>query len=196
MADWADLPQLVIEKIIRYAVFSEFEEVKDGPYMNFWSLRVHDYSRVCQNWRSAIFSSKLLFLSSEADKHGIVYDDEVEAEAMMLIREGFLSMTKKLYIDKSPEFIVLFTNYALGNSIEEFDVITTGRVRLDDCGWTSADFEELILIISVSKWANTFTVEMTIDSQEAVTSFWKLLLAMIHSNQRADKTINLQLRVG
>ena len=187
MTDWAKLPALVIEKIIRYAVFGEYEEVKNDYLMNYWALCVHDYSRVCRNWRSVIFSSKKLFLSSEAEQHAIVYDDgcrKTEADAKMLIEEGFLTMAKKVYIDNSraARFI---RHYALDNSLEQFDVTTSN--------WTNDDFDQLIHVISLSRWATTFTIQMSIDSNEAVTSFWKLLLAMINGNQRANKTINLQL---
>ena len=181
MTDWAKLPPLVIEKIIRYAVSGEYEEVKNDYLVNYWALCVRDYSRVCQNWRSVILSSKRLFLSCEAEQHAIVYDDgcrETEAGAKMLIEEGFLTMAKKVYIDNS-QAAQFIRHYALDNSLEQFDVTTSN--------WTSDDFDQLIHVISLSRWATTFTIQMSIDSHEAVASFWKLLVAMINGNdQRAN----------
>ena len=94
MADWADLPLLVIEKIIRYAVSRKYGILKETNAVhqlhNYWALRVYHYSNVCQNWRSATFSSKCLFLTSEPRINAIVcsgYYEDTEENAIMLIED-------------------------------------------------------------------------------------------------------------
>ena len=177
--DWAGMPHELIEKIIGHAIDADLR-YEDG--LVFKLHRAGCYARVCRGWKAAVFGSTRRFkqeytpyLSLDPCSH---YDGTIDPE--LLIKEGFLSLIRRLDLYDTYPLPRGIGKFAHGSSIERFEVVSLNQQSADDG-------HGLISLLYLSKKAQSFEIGGEVENQNDVELLWKLLRAMVHCNKRPKR---------
>ena len=195
--DWANLPTLVIEKIILHAANIEYED-KRWQMANQWLMTVRTLSTVCKNWMAITMGSKLI----ADNKHNCIefndcveeyYDEERDCynyPAKRLVRCGYLGFAKKLNLVycRCPDTddFNLVSEYAEGNTVEEILVCCCTM-------WSIRACSAFLNFVSKSKARSIELRSIAIRVQSEAHQFWTLLMGLIQCCQYNIPFISFEL---
>ena len=197
------LPDLVVERIIHFAVQSEYtptnqenvdeilQEIKNAGSNKTWMMVLHNYGQVSRQWRSVILKSRKLFDTREKRLMAANAVKSTQGSQLrQMINEGYMERTS---------YMLLYTHDGLRNDTETLCAI---RNAADKCSIEIYDFRALdgdtdrrtrsmtretaenlacfIEILKKSKKCNEVNIFIgRIYNQKDAEIFFDLLLAMV-----------------
>jgi len=191
---WAELPPLVIEKIISFAV--KGDQQGNESKENFYAKRVIKYGQVNPTWREAIRFSRNIF-------HCSFEDAEVMAQQLTIgvsprgrvvlpkpfVDEGYLQAVKTMTLclySNSHDFDLpsIHSLMAARNSVELFSLSV-------HCQLPKKMACQIIKLLKQLKDMSFFMVQIKIETQTQAEWLWQVLQVAIHTTSR-PKTVSLE----
>ena len=123
--DLENLPDIVIEKIVKFAVEKEYIDLyKNQPKEEYWDKRkeyftgkwmeiLYKFGQVCLKWENVIFGSKLFFAQESKTDSGIKiymgkkgiqlqdtdYGCSERNYRLEMVQNGYMSFAKRMYLE-------------------------------------------------------------------------------------------------
>ena len=182
---WADLPILILEKIIALDKGQHEYHAWESNYLH----KLKKYADVCSQWRNGIMLSKRLF---DRCRHYNIYTCSEHNRS--LVKSGFLSALENITIGEMWEIgrpdgmdHLSFVRNHINNNITS---LTTFSIKIKD----KTNIRALIELLAMSPNASTFTLmfhQSSLGVQQRAEQYWKILLIVFYCNAN-DKTITIE----
>ena len=171
---WADLPILVLEKIIVLDKGEQKYVTSEANYLQ----KLKKYADVCTQWRNGIMlSRKLLDHCTDYEIYLCTKRDR------SFVESGFLSALKKITIGVilgEPEKMD-HLSFVRSHVKNNFTSLTTFTIKMSD----KTNIQALVELLAMSPNASNFTLmfhRSTLGVQQRAEQYWKVILTVFYCN--------------